>query len=173
GESIDRVLESQLVTHLSPSSCSVGVLLDVRGGCRPRAPRRPHPGGHDTTERSRATTGGYAIGRRLVSAGALLLLRGLRRRFRRLPGALRRRLPGRFRWRLRRRLVGGLLALLRPAAVDGLPQRLHEIDDVTRGLLAFLALAEGLLDVQGLTLIDLGVDELPQLLLVVIGELLR
>src|SRR5699024_3235475 len=65
GESIDRVLESQLVTHLSPSSCSVGVLLDVRGGCRPRAPRRPHPGGHDTTERSRATTGGYAIGRRL------------------------------------------------------------------------------------------------------------
>src|SRR5699024_4570171 len=96
---------------------------------------------------------GYAIERRLVSAGALLLPGGLRRRFRRLPG--------------------GLLALLRPAAVDGLPQRLQEIDDVARGFLAFLALAEGLLDVQGLTLIDLGVDELPRLVLVVTGELRR
>src|SRR5699024_4266877 len=38
GEAIDRVLECQLVTHLSPSSCNVGVLLDVRGGCRPRTP---------------------------------------------------------------------------------------------------------------------------------------
>src|SRR5829696_6635386 len=59
----------------------------------------------------------------------------------------------------------------RPVPLDALAERLHQIDDVgIRGL--FRLLAEGLRGVQRIALLELGRDELSQLLLVFVTELL-